>query len=122
MVAQARQALAGHPNAHLYQNNGRDLQVVPVLPFASLFRSIVFQHIPSYQVIEDYVREVHRLLRPAALFKFQMEGGTALNRVSEADTWRGVAFSEQQARDMAQRCGFEMRYSHGAGERDFWLW
>jgi len=32
---------------------------------------IVFQHIPSYAIIESYVREVHRLLRPGALFKFQ---------------------------------------------------
>ena len=23
---------------------------------------------------------------------------------------------------MAERCGFEMRYHHGAGEQYYWLW
>ena len=29
---------------------------------------------------------------------------------------------EQDAIDMAERCGFENRYRHGAGEQYFWLW
>jgi len=122
MVARAREALAAHPNAHVYQNNGCDLSVLPPLEFDFAFSMIVFQHIPSYEVIENYVREVHRLLRPGALFKFQVEGGTDFNRVWEADTWQGVAFTEQQARDMALRCGFEFRYSAGVGDQYFWLW
>jgi len=122
MVARAREALAAHPNAHVYQNNGCDLSVLPPLEFDFAFSMIVFQHIPSYEVIENYVREVHRLLRPGALFKFQVEGGTDFNRVWEADTWQGVAFTEEQARDMALRCGFEFRYSAGVGDQYFWLW
>jgi hypothetical protein len=33
-----------------------------------------------------------------------------------------VAFSEADAVAMAERCGFEPRYRHGAGEQYFWLW
>ena len=122
MVAQARRALTGHPNARVYRNNGRDLRVVPGIPFDFAFSMIVFQHIPSYEVIENYIREVHRLLRPGALFKFQVQGGTEIDPVSPDNTWEGVAFSEARAREMAERCGFEMRYAHGAGEQYFWLW
>jgi len=122
MVARARQALAGHPNAHVYRNNGRDLRVVPRRPFDFSFSVIVFQHIASYEVIENYVREVHRLLRPGALFKFQVQGCLNIDPVSPDNTWEGVAFSEQQAREMAERCGFEMRYSNEAGEQYFFLW
>jgi SAM-dependent methyltransferase len=122
MVARARQALAAHPNAHVYKNNGCDLSVVPALPFDFAFSMIVFQHIPSYEVIETYVREVHRLLRPGALFKFQVQGGAMIDPVTPDNTWEGVAFTEEQAREMAERCGFEMRYSHGAGEQYYWLW
>ncbi|MEP7354447.1 MAG: class I SAM-dependent methyltransferase [Acidobacteriota bacterium] len=74
MIAQARIGLAGHPNAHVYQNNGCDLSVVPPLEFDFAYSFIVFQHIPSYEVIESYVREVHRLLKPGGLFKFQVQG------------------------------------------------
>ena len=46
----------------------------PPLEFDFAFSVIVFQHIPSREIIENYVREVHRLLRPGALFKFQVQG------------------------------------------------
>src|SRR5258707_724332 len=122
MVARARQALVEHRNAHVYQNNGCDLSIVPPLAFDFAFSMIVFQHIPSYDVIENYVREVHRLLRPGALFKFQVQGGELLAPISPDNTWEGVGFTETQARKMAERCAFEMRYAHVAGQQYFWLW
>jgi SAM-dependent methyltransferase len=122
MAAQARRALADRPNAHVFQNNGTDLSVLPdglQLDFA--FSSIVFQHIPSREIIESYVREVNRLLRPGALFKFQVQGDASM-KTEPDDTWLGVPFSDQEAVEMAHRCGFDPRYRHGAGGQYFWLW
>src|SRR5215813_14092421 len=60
MVRQARRAVAGFPNAHVFQNNGKDLSVVrgswwhrftgraPQMDFA--FSFLVFQHIPSREI------------------------------------------------------------------------
>ena len=121
MVRLAKLALQDHPNASVYQNNGKDLTVVPEIPFDFAFSSIVFQHIPSREIIENYVREVHRLLRPGALFKFQVQGAM-MGPTRPDDTWLGVPFSERQASDMAFRCGFDPRYRYGAGEQYFWLW
>ena len=84
------------------------------------FSTIVFQHIPSREVIENYVREVHRLLRPGGLFKFQVQGDSTLQE--QDDSWLGVSFSDQQAVELAGRCGFEPRYRHGQGNQYFWLW
>src|SRR5580692_3015485 len=67
MIRQAQQSLEDRPNAH------------------------VFQHIPSREVISSYVRDVHRLLRPGGLFKFQVQGGAEMHRTSD-DTWFGVPF------------------------------
>jgi ubiquinone/menaquinone biosynthesis C-methylase UbiE len=121
MVRQARAALGHRPGVHFYQNNGCDLEVIPALEYDFAYSAIVFQHIPSREIIENYVREVHRLLKPGALFKFQVQGYIATDSTPD-DTWHGVSFSEQQAREMAERCGFEMRYTHGAGVQYFWLW
>jgi ubiquinone/menaquinone biosynthesis C-methylase UbiE len=121
MIRQARLALADRPNVRLHNNNGKDLAVLPPVPFDFAFSSIVFQHIPSREVIENYVREVHRVLRPGALFKFQVQGDPAIVPSPE-DTWLGVSFTDQQAVAMAERCDFEPRYRHGAGEQYFWLW
>ncbi len=132
MVRQARCITAGLPNVHVFRNNGKDLSVVrrrwwhrfglgaPLqLDFA--FSFMVFQHIPSREVIESYVREAGRLLRPGGLFKFQVQGSAAVEAEAE-DSWVGVPFTEADARAMAERCGFEMRYQHGAGEQYYWLW
>jgi len=121
MVALARATLAGRPGVHLYQNNGCDLSVVPPLEFDFAYSAIVFQHIPSREIIESYVREVARLLRPGALFKFQVQGDVNVQSRPE-DTWVGVPYSEAKAKALGVRCGFEPRYCHGAGDQYFWLW
>jgi SAM-dependent methyltransferase len=121
MVRLASEALRERRNAFVYQNNGTDLEVVPALQFDFAFSSIVFQHIPSREIIEHYVQEVQRLLRPGGLFKFQVQGDSTMETKPD-DTWLGAPFSERQAVDMALRCGFDPRYRYGAGEQYFWLW
>ena len=69
MVKLARAGLADTPNAFVYHNNGKDLSAVPTLLFDFAFSTIVFQHIPSRDIIENYVHEVHRLLRPGRLLE-----------------------------------------------------
>ena len=120
MLKVARDLLAGCPNAFVHQNNGMDLSVLGNLPFDFAFSFIVFQHIPSKAVIENYVREVNRLLRPGALFKFQVEG--VPGKAPRNDTWFGAPFSERDALEMAERSNFEARYHTGAGTQYFWLW
>jgi cyclopropane fatty-acyl-phospholipid synthase-like methyltransferase len=132
MVRQAQRAVSDFPTVHVYRNNGKDLSAVrrhwwnrwgigtPVqVDFA--FSTMVFQHIPSREIIESYVREAHRLLRPGGLFKFQVQGA-GIGETDPRDSWVGIPFSEQQAREMAQRCGFEMRYDAGCGDQYYWLW
>ncbi len=121
MVARAKNALADRSNAFVYRNNGKDLSVIPGEGYDFAFSTIVFQHIPSREVIYSYVREVRRLLRPGALFKFQVQGDSSMKTAPD-DTWLGVAFSDQEAVVMAEACGFEPRHRHGAGEQYFWLW
>jgi SAM-dependent methyltransferase len=124
--------VAGFPNAHVFRNNGKDLSVVSgpwwrrfgigapaQVDFA--FSFMVFQHIPSREIIENYVREVHRLLRPGGLFKFQVQGSPDVAHEPQ-NSWVGVSFTEADARRMAERCGFEMRHQYGAGDQYYWLW
>jgi len=90
------------------------------LEFDFAFSVIVFQHIPSREIIENYVREVQRMLRPGGLFKFQVQG-SALGSRREQFGWANRSPSKQ-AREMAERCGFELRHQYGAGDQYYWLW
>ena len=121
MVRQARAALADLPHVHIFQNKGKDLSVLGGARFDFAFSSIVFQHIPSREFIESYIRAVHARLRRGRLFKFQVQGAATPDAAPD-DTWLGATLSEQDARDIAVRCGFEMRYQYGPGTQYFWLW
>ncbi|HTS67035.1 MAG TPA: class I SAM-dependent methyltransferase [Candidatus Acidoferrales bacterium] len=120
MIELARRKLAGTNNVCLYANSGADLAVLPDRPFHFAFSYIVFQHIPDKAIVESYLRDTHRVLVPGSLFKLQVEGGPTEDRTP--DTWHGVSFSEAEIRETAERCGFELRHTEGAGTQYFWLW
>jgi SAM-dependent methyltransferase len=122
MIRLAKESLLDCPNAHVFRNDGATLKELGNIQADFAFSFIVFQHIPSREVIYDYVREVGRLLRPGALFKFQVQGGDLSLRTTPPDTWLGVTFSDADAVAMADACGFEPRYRVGAGGEFFWLW
>lgn len=102
-------------------NNGMDLAVLGGVEFDFAFSMCVFHHIPDKSVIESYIHDVGRLLRPGALFKFEVQGFLGLE-TNRTDTWLGTPLSEPEMLAIADRCGFEARYRVGAGEERFWLW
>src|SRR5207253_513010 len=66
------------------------------------FAPAAFLEMSSREAIESTMRKVGGLLRPGALFKCCLRD-----------------FDREEAGAMAGRCGFEMRYGHAAGERDY---
>ena len=123
MVRRARGYLRGSPNAHVHRNTGTDLGAVGAMEFDFAFSFIVFQHIPSLALIDRYVGEVGRLLRRGSLFKFQVQGYQGSGwQGGGRGTWLGASVSERQAALMAERHGFELRHSSGAGTQYYWLW
>ena len=123
MVQQAKHFLRTTPNAHIYRNSGKDLRVLGDLQFDFAYSFIVFQHIPSRAVIDNYVGAVSRCLRSGSMFKFQVQGHQSPSmREPRRDTWLGASISESEAAAMAERHGFELQRSAGAGTQYYWLW
>ena len=61
---------------------------------------------PSQAIIENYIREVQRVLCPGSLFKFQVQGSSQVI-ACEGDTWIGAPISSPLAVELAERNGFE---------------
>jgi len=103
----------------LHVNNGADLSLFADSSFDFAISIIVFQHIPKRAIIENYIKETWRVLRPASLFKFQVQGCAIPENL--ANTWVGVGFSESDMHQIAVQSGFEIRESSGAGTQYYWL-
>ena len=121
MIRIAGVVLKNERNVFLHQNNGVDLSVLGAKQFDFAYSSAVFHHIGSRQVIENYVGEVNRLLKPGSLFKFEVQGSAKMQEV-ESETWLGAPFNSRQMVEMAVRCNFDPRYRNGEGDERFWWW
>ena len=119
MVERARTALKDRDNIEIHVNNGFDLSMFPDEHFDFALSAIVFQHIPRRSIIENYIGETWRVLRPGSLFKFQIQGYPI--KEEEADTWVGVGFSEEKMFEVAARYDFEITAAKGAGTQYYWL-
>lgn len=123
MISIARVELASYSNLFFYVNNGVDLQPVRHLSFDFAFSCCVFHHVPDIRIIESYWREVKNVLRPGALFKFEVQGDMRLaGGEVQNDSWFGAPVSAKDAVLMAERAGLEVRHMHGGGTERFWLW
>ena len=121
MLVRAQANLASLDNVTLVLGDGATLSSLADESHDFAFSFIVFQHIPSADVVASYCREVYRVLRPGSLFKLQVNG-VIWERNESPDTWMGVSFSELDARRLCDESGFEWEASHGAGTQYFWLW
>lgn len=71
MVAFAREYLRDVPNAEVLVNDGRSLPGPADASIDLVYAHLAFQHITRYDVVEDYLREVARVLRPGGYFRLQ---------------------------------------------------
>jgi len=119
MIAQARAALRDTANVTFHVNNGIDLSMFHDDSFDFAISAVVFQHIPRRAIVESYVRETHRVLRPLSVFKFQVQGYPIAEE--QADTWVGVGFTESDMERTAASAGFQIVSQYGAGTQYYWL-
>ena len=121
MIREAKQRLSHRRNLYFYQGNGRDLSCFEN-DFADIvFSFIVFQHIPFKEVIINYIREAHRVLKPNGVFKFQVQGCLSEQWVNaDKNTWHGTTITEQEIRLLSKHLGFHLLKHQGQGTQYAW--
>src|ERR1051326_3920697 len=86
MIHLARKRLWNFPNAHPHLSSGADLAIFPDERFDFVYSYAVFQHIPSREVVFNYLRESRRVLKTGGILRCQINGLPA--HASHYDTWR----------------------------------
>lgn len=105
MIRLARERLAGIPHAHVHTTSGAGLPQFADESFDFVYSHAVFQHIPSREVVMEYLREARRVLKPGGIFHGQFNG---LPHSAAPDTWRGVVFSADEIRAFTRANGFQL--------------
>jgi ubiquinone/menaquinone biosynthesis C-methylase UbiE len=80
MIEQARRLNADRPSCSFVLNARDDLEFAADRSFDFVYSDIVLQHIPSRAMVERYVFEFARILRPGGLLVFQLPSYTPLRR------------------------------------------
>jgi ubiquinone/menaquinone biosynthesis C-methylase UbiE len=121
MIRQARERVGAVSNPMFHETSGADLALFPNETFDLVFSYIVFQHIPDRDVIFNYIREAHRVLKPGGAFKFQVQGCTDPAWMEAAkDTWFGVTITETDVADLSTELGFDLITKSGQGTQYSW--
>ena len=117
MIRLARERLRDIPHAHVHATNGASLSQFADESFDFVYSYAVFQHIPSREVILEYMRETLRVLKPGGIFHGQFNG---LTHSAVPDTWSGAVFSAGDIRAFARENGFQLLNLDGVHTQYMW--
>ena len=118
MIALAREKLRDIPNAHPHVTDGASLAQFAAESFDFVYSYAVFQHIPSREVVFQYLREIRRVLKTGGLARLQFNG---LPRGSESyDTWAGARFSSSDILEFTASQDFQVLALEGVATQYMW--
>jgi SAM-dependent methyltransferase len=140
MVQLARELNENRPNCRFVVNAAPKLEQLDSGSFDFVYSALVLQHMPSTEMVESYVGEFVRVLRPGGLAVFQMLSHiprvlrlqprrrlyAVLRTVGLSEQFlvmrmkltpaRGLAVSEAEMRQFVERNGGVVEYVEGHGE------
>jgi ubiquinone/menaquinone biosynthesis C-methylase UbiE len=118
MIARARTNLRGIPHAHVHHTTGADLAAFADDSFDFVYSYAVFQHIPSREVVMQYLREARRVLKPGGLLRAQINGLD--ETAARYDTWSGVRISADEVAQFARENSMQLLALEGTRTQYMW--
>jgi ubiquinone/menaquinone biosynthesis C-methylase UbiE len=117
MIGLARERLRDVPNAHVEATDGASLARFEDDSIDFVYSYAVFQHVPSKDVVREYMRETARVLKPGGIFRGQFNGLPAL---ANPDTWGGVSFTAGEIREFTKEHGLRLLALEGLQTQYMW--
>jgi hypothetical protein len=119
MIRLARERLRDTPNAFPHLNSGADLSMFPREGFQFVYSYAVFQHIPSRDVVFQYLIEARRVLQMGGILHCQINGLPP--EPKPEDTWSGVRISAEEVRQFTLDHDFQLLGLEQARTQYMWL-
>jgi len=119
MIRIALRALHDIPNAFPRVATGADLAHYPAEFFNFVYSYAVFQHIPSREVVFNYLKEARRVLKTGGILRCQINGLPETAR--KYTTWDGVRIGARDVADFARGADLQLLALEGAGTQYMWV-
>jgi len=119
MIVRAREKLSDTPNAYVHVGDGAHLTEFAENSFDFVYSYAVFQHIPSQEVVYEYLREIRRVLKPGAFARLQFNGLSRAG-LDSYDTWSGTRFASSEIIEFTAAQNFKLLALEGAGTQYLW--
>jgi SAM-dependent methyltransferase len=116
LIAQARERLRDLPTAFLHPSRGAGLADLADGSFDFVYSCDFFPRLPSRELVLDFLRETHRILRPGGLARIECCGAAQ----SASDQWTSVGFTSQDLLDFAQAHDFQVLALDGVSTQSMW--
>jgi SAM-dependent methyltransferase len=121
MIERGRTYLQDLPNAHLHQGDGTSLAGLADESFDFVVSYVVFQHIPSKDVIASYVKEAWRVLKPGGRFKYLVKNGPWEMEGAVPDTWHGATITSEDVEAWHNAAGFRLLNGYSETASTAWI-
>lgn len=148
MVNWSRSYLSDTPNTEVRLNNGRSLIGIDDHSIDFVYSHLAFQHITLFEIVECYLREIARVLKPGGYCRIQnwrderkpmIESikdcvrpllGRGKYQSARCWQWRdgrrvqfgGVTFHPKDWRRLLARCGLKVVATEVGDGHDYWMW
>jgi len=131
MITLAKEKLQGIPNVFPHATDGASLSQFADQSFEYVYSYAVFQHIPSREVVYQYLNEMHRVMKPGGLARMQFNGlpragygGSSddgdTSPGTSMDTWSGARFSSSELLEFTAMHDFQVLALEGVGTQYMW--
>ena len=148
MVQYSNNFLADTPNARVHVNDGSSLGMIADSTVDFVYSHLAFQHITRYEIVESYLAEIARVLKPGGYLRVQILREAAVPVVEQVknmvrpllhrgkfrsnlfDEWRegkpvkfgGVTFTPREWRQTLRRHGLRTVATQLGLGHDCWMW
>jgi len=122
MLERAKSYLSSIDNIQLFLNNGFDLQGFEDATFDFIYSMITLQHIPSRIVIENYILEIARILKPNGLTRLQTCDGDSFALGSTSPTLYHGHMHSHEFEALLEQVGLSIVSTEIGTLRPDWIW
>jgi SAM-dependent methyltransferase len=119
MVRLATEKLVNVPNAFPRATDGVDLSDYQDEFFDFVYSYAVFQHIPSRELVFNYLSEARRVLKTGGFLHCQLNGLPANGQ--PCDTWEGVRLSAEEMAEFASAHDLQLLSVQGVDTQYMWV-